>query len=137
MKLLKRLFGITELVIAKTNENSKLCKKCNRVRFLTNFSKHCQKPDGVQAWCKACCKRAIKNSKKKHINQLTKVVPVVSSERALLPQRKPIDQNTISITIQFVDIIKYEKLVRLAEKHKTTRNVLYQKMVDEFLTLNA
>jgi len=45
---------------------TKLCKKCNTARPLTDFQKMTRSKDGLQAWCRACMKKQATDWRKDH-----------------------------------------------------------------------
>ena len=48
----------------------KFCNGCNQTKELTEFSKHCRMPDGLQTRCKVCLKaynkKYYKNNREKY-----------------------------------------------------------------------
>lgn len=40
----------------------KHCNKCDTTKPVTEFNKNSRKPDGLQAWCRDCCKRSNNDS---------------------------------------------------------------------------
>jgi hypothetical protein len=51
-----------ELMPIEIPEGMKRCKKCGRVLPLTEFFKHVGHSDGLQFYCKDCCRKAKKAS---------------------------------------------------------------------------
>lgn len=46
--------------------NDKLCKKCDNIKPLTEFSKNSRRKDGLQAYCKQCNKESNKQFRNKN-----------------------------------------------------------------------
>lgn len=144
MNLLNRLFGIQPTpVTPKAKETSsvsattKLCPRCNRQRNLSFYGKNRSKKDGLQAWCTPCTYAAQKK-RRAELEKATAVKKTVA--RKFVPARfnEIIGNKThITVTVTAVERSKYEKLVNLAQKQKVSMNQLYQKMINDFLTLNA
>lgn len=139
MKLLKTLFGLKDpkpqVAVVKTKE----CPRCKEVLNIELFGRNRTRKDGLQSWCTPC---TYKQQKKNRFAALKKEKVVV--QKAPVVRKVPVtlnpvvgEKSVVTITIQAVDRAKYAGLASLARKQNCKMNDIYQKMINDFLTLNA
>lgn len=144
MNLFNRFFGhkpkapvVKPKPVAPISAPTKLCPRCSKTLSVSLFGKNRTKKDGLQAWCNSCTYAAQKQCKKKQEKTV-----VVKQKKALSIRFARINPNakykaTVTVTVQDVERAKYEKLVAIAQKQNVNMNQLYQKMINDFLTLNS
>ena len=61
----------THILIGDIKIN-KICSKCKVDQCISNFTKDCDKPDGLRNWCKQCCSKSASKYYKNNKDELLK-----------------------------------------------------------------
>lgn len=95
---------------------TKICKKCNLEKAITEFSKHKTNKDGLQNWCKVCKNKYNKEYKIKNKQKIKEYSKIKDRERYLKNKSKILEQHKIYDNLHKKE--KRERHQKYYEKNK-------------------
>ncbi len=115
--------ALAKLPVRK-KEPGKECRHCHIVKPAADFNKSQKAKDGLQIYCRSCQAKV----SKKYFTKIKK-----REQKAIEAGQKP---PTMTICVKGVPKDMHERLMRLAERRKSTFRAMYLDMVKTYLILN-